>query len=67
MRSAIAQCGGRFADTFADDRLLPLGDVKAVDERARRQDLDIPDVRLEQIAIPRHAAQSRPMTASRTR
>jgi hypothetical protein len=31
-----------------------LGAISAVDKRARRQDLDVADVRLEKIAIPRH-------------
>jgi hypothetical protein len=52
-RSAVVASRTRLP-TESGDRLLPLGGVKAVDERARRQDLDIPDVRLEEIAIPRH-------------
>ena len=57
MLSAIAQCGVASRTrlpTESGDRLLPLRGVKPVDERARRQDLDIPDVRLKEIAIPRH-------------
>ena len=52
-RSAVVASRTR-SPTESGDRLLPLGGVKPVDERARRQDLDIPDVRLKEIAIPRH-------------